>query len=344
MRARRLLALAGPSGSGKSSLLRAGVGAALRARGQRLVAITPGHAPDGGPVGAARRPTRDTVLLVDQAEEVFTLCQDEDERRDLPRLARRRGRATAPSWSRCAPTGSPTCRACTPRSAGWSNAACTCVGGLDEEGLRATIEKPARQAGLLVEPGLVDLLVARGRTGPGRAAAAVPRAAGDLAAPGGPHADGRRLPRLAAASTGRVAQSAERLYARLDPADRADLRDVMLRLVIPDEEGDPVRSQGAASAARHRPRPGASWSTGWSPPGWSPATKGVLAISHEALARAWPRLRAWLDDDVDGQRILHHLAAAADGWDAPRSPGQRAVPRRPAGPGPGLARPAGHRR
>ena len=42
----------------------------------------------------------------------------------------------------------------------------------------------------------------------------------------------------------------------------------------------------------------------------------MLAISHEALARAWPRLRGWLDDDVDGQRILHHLAATADGWDA----------------------------
>ena len=42
---------------------------------------------------------------------------------------------------------------------------------------------------------------------------------------------------------------------------------------------------------------------------------GVLEITHEALARAWPRLRGWLDDDVEGQRILHHLAAAADAWD-----------------------------
>ena len=43
---------------------------------------------------------------------------------------------------------------------------------------------------------------------------------------------------------------------------------------------------------------------------------GVLEITHEALARAWPRLRGWLDDDVEGQRILHHLSAAADAWDA----------------------------
>ena len=43
---------------------------------------------------------------------------------------------------------------------------------------------------------------------------------------------------------------------------------------------------------------------------------GVVELAHEALARAWPRLRGWLDDDVEGQRILRHLAAAADAWDA----------------------------
>ena len=43
---------------------------------------------------------------------------------------------------------------------------------------------------------------------------------------------------------------------------------------------------------------------------------GVLEITHEALARAWPRLRGWLDDDVEGQRMLHHLSSAADSWDS----------------------------
>ena len=42
----------------------------------------------------------------------------------------------------------------------------------------------------------------------------------------------------------------------------------------------------------------------------------VVELAHEALARAWPRLRGWLDDDVEGQRILRHLAAAAEAWDA----------------------------
>ena len=43
---------------------------------------------------------------------------------------------------------------------------------------------------------------------------------------------------------------------------------------------------------------------------------GVLEITHESLARAWPRLRGWLEDDVDGRRILHHLSSTADAWDS----------------------------
>ncbi len=42
----------------------------------------------------------------------------------------------------------------------------------------------------------------------------------------------------------------------------------------------------------------------------------AIELAHEALARAWPRLQGWLDDDVDGQRILRHLVDTADAWDA----------------------------
>ena len=41
-----------------------------------------------------------------------------------------------------------------------------------------------------------------------------------------------------------------------------------------------------------------------------------VQISHEALAREWPRLREWLADDVEGQRIMRHLGSAAAAWDA----------------------------
>jgi hypothetical protein len=44
------------------------------------------------------------------------------------------------------------------------------------------------------------------------------------------------------------------------------------------------------------------------------AGEDSLQIAHEALALAWPRLRAWLDEDREGQRVLRHLTAAAQAW------------------------------
>ena len=43
-------------------------------------------------------------------------------------------------------------------------------------------------------------------------------------------------------------------------------------------------------------------------------------LAHEAVAREWPRLREWLADDVEGQRIMRHLNAAAHAWDAMGGP------------------------
>ena len=47
---------------------------------------------------------------------------------------------------------------------------------------------------------------------------------------------------------------------------------------------------------------------------------GAVALSHESLAQAWPRLRTWLDDDVRGRRVLEHLKVAAAGWAATGRP------------------------
>ena len=41
----------------------------------------------------------------------------------------------------------------------------------------------------------------------------------------------------------------------------------------------------------------------------------TVEIAHEALLREWPRLRAWIDDDRDGLRVLRHLGESATAWD-----------------------------
>ncbi len=71
-----VLMVVGPSGSGKSSLVRAGVAASLRRNGRQVVVITPGCAPDGRARRRCRTSGPAPVLVVDQCEEAVTLCDD----------------------------------------------------------------------------------------------------------------------------------------------------------------------------------------------------------------------------------------------------------------------------
>ncbi|MFC7362015.1 nSTAND1 domain-containing NTPase [Nocardioides astragali] len=309
-------ALVGPSGSGKSSIMRAGVLAALRERGHRIVLITPGRRPLEALSALRENADARTVLAVDQTEEVFALCEDLEEQRDfLGRLAHEATRRPViltlrgdrlsqvtehPGLSRLVERG------------------LHLVGSLDEEALRAAVTGPAQQAGLILEPGLVDLLVREVRDDPG----ALPlmshalletwrRREGSTLTVEGYHSTG--------GIQGAVAQSAEQLYGSIGADERHVLRDLVLRLVSPGIDGEAVRTRVPrrliASDAHHERLIGmlvdARLVT---------SHEEVLEITHEALANAWPRLRGWLDDDVEGQRIRHHLSGAADAWDTLERP------------------------
>ncbi len=306
-----VLALVGPSGSGKSSLLRAGVAAALRRRGQPSVTITPGAHPIQS-LTALADAARGAALLIDQCEELFALCEDPEVQREFLRAltaeAANRTVVVALRGDHLADLATHT---------GFSRIVergMYLVGGLDEEGLHTAVEAPARQAGLLIEPGLVDLLVREVRNDPG----ALPlmshalqetwkRREGSTLTVAGYRASG--------GINGAVAQSAEGLYSRVDAERRHLLRDLVLRLVSPGPEGEPVRTRVPRRLVGTDPDHeqliemlvSARLVT---------SDDGALEITHEALTRAWPRLRGWLDDDVEGQRIRHHLSAAADAWEA----------------------------
>ena len=96
-----LMGIVGPSGSGKSSALRAGLLAALRGRrapGQRVVggvAAAPRRASAARAQRVARAPRGREVIAVDQFEEIFTACHDEAERAAFVGRAASRPRATA---------------------------------------------------------------------------------------------------------------------------------------------------------------------------------------------------------------------------------------------------------
>jgi WD40 repeat protein/DNA-binding SARP family transcriptional activator len=311
LEAQGVLAVLGPSGSGKSSLVRAGIVAALRREGQHCDVLTPGRQP----VGALPPPRTSGMprpLVVDQAEEMFSLCHDHAEReRFVQLLADHAEVAPLVLALRADRMGDVSAY---PVLAQLVERGLYVLPAMAPEDLRAAIEGPARQAGLIVEPGLPDLLVREVENEPG----ALPLLSHTLRETW-LRREGRTLTvagyQASGGIRGAVAQSAESLYGELDPDQRRALHDLLLRLVSPGTEGEPVRSrlprrQVVTNPAQDelvdrlvRSRLVTS-------------DDGFVEIAHEALARAWPRLRGWLEDDIEGQRILHHLSASAEAWDS----------------------------
>ena len=105
------------------------------------------------------------------------------------------------------------------------------------------------------------------------------------------------------------------MYGGVPPEQRDQLRDLLMRLVAPGAEGEPTRIRISRDRVVTRPEQerlvellvGSRLLT---------SDDGNITLAHEALAREWPRLRGWLDDDIEGQRIRHHLSASADAWQA----------------------------
>ncbi len=304
----QLLAVVGPSGSGKSSLLRAGLAAALRRQGDHVVVLTPGRHPVDALTAAARRP--DSVVLVDQAEEAFALCDDEDEReRFFDALVAQTGRGRVVLALRADHTGD---LAAVPGLAVLVEQGLFLLGPLSAGSLRQAIETPAQQHGLVLEHGLTDLLIREIEGEPG----ALPLLSHALRETWLRH-EGRTLTvagyQASGGVRGAVAQSAESLYAALDDTERTQLRDLVLRLVVPGPRGEPVRGE----VPRHQvvvdpvqdrlidQMVAARLVT---------SDADAIELAHEAVVRAWPRLRGWLEDDLEGQRTRHHLTQAAEDW------------------------------
>ena len=77
---RGVLVVVGASGSGKSSLVRAGIAATLVRSGREVAVISPGPHPM---TALAHLPRSGSLLVVDQGEEVFTMCDDRAERAEF---------------------------------------------------------------------------------------------------------------------------------------------------------------------------------------------------------------------------------------------------------------------
>ncbi|HEY8472323.1 MAG TPA: AAA family ATPase [Natronosporangium sp.] len=340
-----LVMLVGPSGSGKSSLLRAGLVATLRAGEVRwngsltgpVLLFTPGADPlrrlreQLGQLAVDQSPAdARLVVLVDQFEQLFTADIEESVRdrfiTELRRLARGEGRP-APALVVLALRADFYGHALAyPALATASQAGQVVVGPMTRDQLRSVIVEPARRAGVEVEEGLVEVML-RDIAPPGGArahmAGALPLLSHALLVTW-QHSRGARLTLAGYQDSGglrgAVAKTAERVYAELAAADQELARQLFLRLVRVSPDGVDTARRVSHTAL-----------TTGADDTESAALRSVcerfvnsrlltvdetsIQLAHETLLHAWPRLRSWVDTDRAGLVTGVRLAEAAEAWE-----------------------------
>ncbi|OAR24626.1 hypothetical protein A8W25_19835 [Streptomyces sp. ERV7] len=320
----RVSVVVGPSGSGKSSLLRAGLLPRLQhpdpADSSRIAALricTPGPRPAAEHeelFTPADRP-HDTCLIIDQFEEVFTLCQDAGERdaflgqilaaRDPGSRLRVVLGVRADFYAHCLQH---------PGLADVLRDADLPVGPMAPEELREAITKPAAAHGVIVERALTARLIEDVSAEPG----GLPLMSHALLETWR-HRTARTLSlrayEAAGGLDGAVAHTAEDLYTGLSPDQAVSTRRILLRLITPGDgtpdtrrpvtraEVEADHSGGTTTVLDHLAR--ARLIT---------LDDDRIDLAHEALITAWPRLQAWINEDRDRLRLHRRLTDAAQGW------------------------------
>ncbi len=348
----RFVAVVGASGSGKSSFVRAGLLAGLEAAttaggmSAGVALLTPGaHPLDelAGAVSAAlgstaqmladelradpnalKRSIRHAgdgglVIVVDQFEEIFTLCEEDAERRCFVE-------ALIAAWRDPSSPGVVIVAlradfygrvAAYPELAADVVAHQSLIGPMTPTDLRRVIELPAAATGLLLQPGLVDSILEDLAGEPG----SLPLLSHALLETCKRR---RRLMltvggyREAGGVRGAIAQTAERTLQTLPDADQPIARMIFLSLTDVGEGAEPSRRRVDRAELAAHPRIARSVNR----------VLGVLAaarlvsvdertvvVAHEALIRHWPRLRGWIDADRVGLLTHRRLRDAAREWD-----------------------------
>ena len=359
----RLIAVIGPSGSGKSSVVMAGLLPRLQAGAlpnsetwHYFPPTVPGSAPLAhlvellkpqnvtdepmqiiGSINKLRQnphhlttlvdnaANASAILLIDQFEETFALCHDEEEREaflnNILNLVQSRThrhvviltmRTDYESLLNKAPAFQTTFRQGEIR-----------VGSMNAAELRDAIEKPAQSVGLKFDDELVDTLIREILGEP----AALPLLQFALLKLW----DNRERNRITWEAYRRVGgvmealeNTAEEIYNAMLPEEQITTRRIMMRLVQPGQGLEVTRSRTrrrslylAGEATDRVDRVLEKWVDAHLiriTKGETPA-EDQFEVAHEALVRNWPRLVDWLDEERLRLRHRQRLTTQAEQWD-----------------------------
>jgi WD40 repeat protein/DNA-binding SARP family transcriptional activator len=311
------LALVGASGSGKSSLLRAGLLPALPDQHQILLRPGPRAAAE---LERALEPSSNgarLVVAVDQFEELLMPSVEERERSafiatlveaawDPDRRAVVIVALRADYLDRLAAYG---------ELADLVASNQVLLGPLTATELHRAIVGPAELGGLSVETALVDALVHDALHESG-ALSLLSAVLVDL----WHDRDGSTLTRAGyeriGGIRGAVARHAEAALASLDPDERSAARGLLLRLVATGDDGSLIRHRATRAEIEVDDPLVARALDVLVDRRLLVVDDGTVELVHDALLDQWPTLAGWLEDDADGRRLRRRVAEAAAEWDA----------------------------
>ncbi|HKG53706.1 MAG TPA: helix-turn-helix domain-containing protein, partial [Anaerolineales bacterium] len=354
----RFVAVVGASGSGKSSLVRAGLVPALRwnrkSASWHIHILTPTAHPleslaaslttESESVSAtatlmddllrdprslqifAKRngqsePNSHLLLVIDQFEELFTLCRSEEEKtlligNLLAASSEARGPISvvitlrADFYAHCADYVQL-------REALAENQ--EYIGAMNEDELRRAVEEPARRGRWELEPGLADLLLHDVGNEPG----ALPllshalfetwqRRRGRIMTLGGYASSG--------GVRGAIAETVETVFTDQFTREQQFIaRRIFLRLTELGNETSTADTRRRATFDELILKPEDEISTHAVLKALADARlvithKDSVEVAHEALIREWPTLRSWLEENRESLRLHRQLTEAAQEW------------------------------